>query len=140
MDKKIYSGVIVKHNDKCLLCKRNSTGSFPGMWSIPGGKNEEGEETMEAAKREFFEETAHDITDEKLKFVGVMPRYTRDGKKIKGMMFAYKLEVENPIIPDLEKAIDGSEHTECKYFDIDQIRKEEVGTVLYETLKSIFEK
>jgi len=54
MDRKTYTGVMVKCGDKILLCKRNNLGSFPGMWSIPGGKLEEGESTQEGARREFF--------------------------------------------------------------------------------------
>ena len=111
MDKKRYTGVIVKHKDKILLCKRNNQGSFPGMWSIPGGKLEEGETTKEGAMREFFEETNVDISNEELTFVGMIPRHTRDGKKIKGLMYVYLLKVDNPIHPDLINAIDGEEHT-----------------------------
>jgi ADP-ribose pyrophosphatase YjhB (NUDIX family) len=49
---------MVKCGDKILLCKRNSQGSSPGMWSIPGGKMEDnGETPQEGAKREFLEET-----------------------------------------------------------------------------------
>ena len=127
MDKKRYTGVIVKCGDKILLCKRNNQGSFPGMWSIPGGKLEEGETTQEGAKREFFEETAVDIQDEELTFVGMIPRHTRDGKKIKGLMYVYLLEVEEPIIPDLVNAIDGEEHTESGYFTLDEINPETSG-------------
>ena len=54
MEKKRYVGVMVKCKDKILLCKRNNEGSFPGMWSIPGGKLEENETTQEGAKREFL--------------------------------------------------------------------------------------
>ena len=43
MENKRYAGVLVKCDNKILLCKRNNLGSYPGMWSIPGGKMEEGE-------------------------------------------------------------------------------------------------
>ena len=56
MDKKRYAGVVVKCNDKVLLAKRNNLGSYPGMWSIFGGRVEEGEDTRDAAKRELTEE------------------------------------------------------------------------------------
>ncbi len=116
MDKKRYVGVAVKHQNKLLLCKRNNLGSFPGMWSIPGGKLEENETTQEGAKREFFEETALNINDIELTFIGLIPRHTRDGKKVKGFMYVYLLNVESPLYPDLLNAIDGEEHTECGYF------------------------
>ena len=131
MEKKRYTGVIVKCKDKILLCKRNNQGSFPGMWSIPGGKMEENETTQEGAKREFFEETDMNIDNSELKFVGLIPRHTRDGKKVKGLMYVYLLDVEEPIIPDLENAIDGEEHTECGYFTIDEIKPEKSGEYLH---------
>jgi len=137
MDTKRYTGVIVKCEDKILLCKRNNLGSFPGMWSIPGGKLEEGETTQEGAKREFFEETAVDIQDQELTFVGMIPRHTRDGKKIKGLMYVYLLNVENPLYPDLLNAIDGEEHTECGYFTLDEIKPETSGEYFHKLAEII---
>ena len=102
-------------------------GSFPGMWSIPGGKLEENETPMEGAKREFLEETDTNINDKEITFIGLIPRHTRDGKKVKGLMYVYLLEVEEPIIPDLVNAIDGEEHTESGYFTLDEINPETSG-------------
>ena len=127
MEKKRYVGVMVKCKDKVLLCKRNNLGSFPGMWSIPGGKLEENETPMDGAKREFLEETDVNINDKEITFIGLIPRHTRDGKKVKGLMYVYLLEVEEPIIPDLVNAIDGEEHTDSGYFTLDEIKPETSG-------------
>jgi len=140
METKRYVGVLVKCKDKVLLCKRNANGSFPGMWSIPAGKLEDEESTMDAAKREFFEETAIDIDDKKLTFVGLIPRHTRDGKKVKGLMYVYLLETEKEIIPDLENAIDGEEHTDAKYFTLKEIDPMTSGTYLHRLIEIILEK
>jgi ADP-ribose pyrophosphatase YjhB (NUDIX family) len=137
MDKKRYVGVAVKHQNKLLLCKRNNQGSFPGMWSIPGGKLEENETTQEGAKREFFEETSLNINDVELTFVGLIPRHTRDGKKVKGFMYVYLLNTESPMYPDLVNAIDGEEHTECGYFPIEEIKPETSGEYLYKLAEII---
>lgn len=137
MEKKTYTGVMVKCGDKILLCKRNNQGSFPGMWSIPGGKLEEGESTQEGAKREFFEETAVDIDNLDLKFIGLIPRHTRDGKKVKGIMYVYLLEVDKEIEPDLEHAMDGEEHTEWGYFPISEISVEKSGEYMYKIAEII---
>ncbi len=139
MDKKTYTGVVVKCDNKVLLAKRNNQGAFPGMWSIFGGKLEEGESTMEGAKREFFEETSVDIKGKDLKFVGLIPRHTRDGKKIKGLMYVYLLEVETCVEPDLGSAIDGEEHTEWKYFDLNEIESEKTGQYMYKLLEIILQ-
>lgn len=140
MEQQTYVGIIVKHKDKCLLCKRNSKGSFPGMWSIPAGKLEKEEDTIEGAKREFFEETNLDISNDQLKFSGIVPRHTRDGKKIKGRMYTYTLETENELTPDLTNASDGEEHSECKYFSAEEMDEMSTGTHLYKLLQIILGK
>lgn len=137
---KRYVGVVIKNKNKFLLCKRNSDTTFPGMWSIPAGKLEQEEETKEAAKREFFEETAIQLEGEELEFVGLIPRTTRDGSKIKGLMYVYMVSTNTPLIPDLANAIDGEEHTECGYFTIDQIDEAKCGTHLLKLLNTLSKK
>jgi 8-oxo-dGTP pyrophosphatase MutT (NUDIX family) len=131
MDKKRYVGVAVICNNKLLLCKRNNQGSFPGMWSIPAGKLEENEDTQDGAKREFFEETNIDINEMDITFAGIVPRTTRDGKKVKGLMYVYRLDSDVELEPDLENAKDGEEHSDWGYFSINQINPENSGTYLY---------
>ena len=139
MESKRYAGVMVKFGDKILLCKRNNQGSFPGMWSIPGGKMEEGESSQESARREFFEETAVSIDDKELKFIGLLPRHTRDGKKVKGLMYVYQLDVDSPIEPDFEAAKDGDEHTEWDYFTIDQIDFRKCGEFMHKLAEIVLQ-
>jgi len=131
MDKKTYVGIAVICNNKLLLCKRNNQGSFPGMWSIPAGKLEENEDTQDGAKREFFEETNIDINEMDITFAGIVPRTTRDGKKVKGLMYVYRLDSDVELEPDLENAKDGEEHTDWGYFSINQINIENSGTYLH---------
>lgn len=135
-----YVGVIVKCQNKVLLCKRNNVGSFPGMWSIPAGKIEENETTQEAARREFKEETAINIDKLDLEFVGIIPRHTRDGKKIKGLMFVYLLEVDDFLEPDLENAVDGEEHTDWGYFSANQVKSETSGEFLEKLIQIVLNK
>ena len=130
---------MVKWNDKILMCKRNSEGSFPGMWSIPGGKMEEGESSQQSARREFFEETAVNIDNKDLKFIGLLPRHTRDGKKVKGLMYVYQLDVDSPIEPDFAAAKDGEEHTEWDYFTIDQIDFRKCGEYMHKLAEIVLQ-
>ena len=139
MDKKRYVGVAVKYQDKLLLCKRNNLGSFPGMWSIPGGKLEDNETTQEGAKREFLEETNININDIELKFAGLIPRTTRDGKRVKGLMYVYLLETDIMLEPDLANAKDGEEHTDWGYFTIDQITSDKSGEYMHKMAEIILQ-
>ena len=136
-DYKRYVGVLVKVGDKCLLCKRNKKGSFPGMWSVPAGKIEDGEETRVAAIREFKEETDLELNPDNLKFTGMLPRFTRDGKHFKGLMYLYEYNSDTELIPDLENAKDGEEHTECGYFTKKQVKNLETGEKLNKLLMNI---
>lgn len=135
--KKSYAGVAVKHKNKILFCKRSSKVDYPGVWSIPGGTMEEGESPIQTARREFFEEMAVDIDNETLTKVGVIPRYSRDGKKLKGQMHVFETEPIEKLIPDLSIAIDGEEHTECGYYTIEEMPPSKIGENLYNLLKNM---
>ena len=114
------AGVIVKSGNKCLLCKRSNVETYSGEWSIPGGKVEPGEEIIDAANREFYEETNKTLTGE-LEFVGVMSRMNRKGTKQSSMMYVFLIDVDKPIHPDLENAEYGEEHSEWGYFSINNL-------------------
>ena len=131
MNAKRYVGVIVKCGDKFLICKRNDELLGQGEWSIPAGKIEHEEEIKISARREFFEETAININNFELEFAGIIPRYTRDGSKMKGLMYTYIINVDKELIPDLEEAIDGSEHTDCGYFTLNDMKNMKINTFLY---------
>jgi len=131
MNAKRYVGVIVKYDDKFLICKRNDESLGQGEWSIPAGKVDGDEKLEVSAKREFFEETAININNFELEFAGIIPRYTRDGSKMKGLMYTYIINVDKQLIPDLEEAIDGSEHTDCGYFTLNDMKNMKINTFLY---------
>jgi 8-oxo-dGTP pyrophosphatase MutT (NUDIX family) len=137
MNVKRYVGVIVRYDDRFLICKRNDESLGQGEWSIPAGKIEDNEKVEESAKREFFEETAVNIDDYKLEFVGLIPRYTKDGSKIKGLMYTYQIKVEKSIKPDLKKAIDGSEHTAWGYYTLYEMKNMKINTFLYKLFEFI---
>jgi 8-oxo-dGTP pyrophosphatase MutT (NUDIX family) len=139
MNYKRYVGVVIKHDGRFLICKRNPEGMIPGMWSIPAGKIEDGEDVKTAAQREFFEETAININDQELKFLGMIPRYSRDGKRMKGLMYVYMVEAERAMNPDLDEAIDGQEHTECGYFTVEDMKPLAIDAFLYKLFEFISE-
>jgi len=117
---KRYSGIIVRHDNKVLLCKRNAEGKLPGHWSCPAGSIEKGESPLDCAIREFMEETDLPIMEVPT-FCGIIKRTNRDGSEIKGMLYCYLYDSEDEIYPDLENATDGDEHTECGYFGKDEL-------------------
>lgn len=137
MEKKKYAGILVKVKDKCLLCKRNEQGSHPGEWSAPAGKLEKGENIMDGALREFYEETNLEVNG-RIDFCGFLHRRSRDGEKLKGLLYLFITEFDKEILPDLENAKDGEEHTECKYFKINELpdkMSEELREIIQKILK-----
>lgn len=137
MNVKRYVGVVVKNGNRFLICKRNDVELGQGEWSIPAGKVEDNENLENSAKREFFEETASNINDYELSFAGMIPRNTRDGGKMKGLMYVYKIETENPINVDLEEAIDGHEHTAWGYYTLDEMKNMKISVFLYKLFEFI---
>jgi len=133
-----YVGVLVKHKEEFLLCKRSpKTKSLPGMWSIPAGKLEVYESTHEGAKREFFEETNISIINKKIKILDIIDRYSRDGSRINGHFYVFLLESPDRLVPDLVNAIDGDEHTECGYFIVEELDGMNIDDKLKNLIKSL---
>lgn len=60
---------VVNKKDQVLILKRSKKGSFPGLWSLPGGKAEPGELPEETAIREVEEETKIQLTQDSLLFL-----------------------------------------------------------------------
>ena len=132
---KKWAGVILRNKDEVLLCKRSPKKSLPNTWSIPSGKIEDGESPGQAAIREFYEETNIELST-KIDFVGFVDKLKEDGTK-KGHMFVFYKKTENRHNPDLSRAQDGFEHTECQYFKQDDLPKEEENEELMTLIKKI---
>jgi len=67
-----------------------------------------------------------------LNLCGMIERYTRDGKKVKGLMYVFCMDSQEEIHPDLENAMDGDEHVGYGYFGLNNL-----PTPLGEKLKDI---
>ena len=68
--------VLLAHPGGPLWVKKDA-----GCWSIPKGEFTEDEEPLEAAKREFYEETGAKVTGE---FIALTPVTQRSGKLVYG--------------------------------------------------------
>ena len=129
------AGVIIKHGDEVLLCKRSPDETLPNIWSIPGGGIENGESPGQAAIREVHEETNIELTTD-LDLVGMIDTKNEDGLKT-GMMFVFLQETKDRKNADLDKASHGKEHTTCKYFKSEDIPKQKKTKELYDIIKKI---
>lgn len=132
-----WSGVILKKNDKVLMCKRAPNKSLPNIWSIPSGHIEDGESPGQAAIREYFEETNIELPTD-IQLVGFVNKYNQDETLKRGMMYVFYCETNNDIEPDLENASDGFEHTECKFFSYEELPEQKKNEDLMKIIKKIF--
>lgn len=134
----MYSGVILKYRDKCLLCKRSQKYSNPNKWFIPTGKIEKGETPREAAVRELYEETTFDLSETDIDFVGTIPAIGDGINKETEFIYIFISELTDEILPDLSLAKDGDEHTECGYFNFQETKNLGLESSLQIILKKYF--
>ena len=111
------AGVIIRNNNRVLMCQRGMDSTLPGIWSIPGGHIEKNENAISAAVREFYEETNIRLAPEVLQFVGAMPVENNPDKPF----YVYLYDTDDELMPDLQGAKDGSEHSRCRYVKKDNI-------------------
>jgi hypothetical protein len=64
----------------------------------------------------------------------------QDGKKSdKDFIYIFISELTEPILPDLDSATDGHEHTKCGYFRFDEMKKLGLDDNLQKILKKYFD-
>jgi 8-oxo-dGTP pyrophosphatase MutT (NUDIX family) len=129
------AGIIVKVNDKCLVCKRASDVNEPSKWAIPMGGIDEGEDPKDTAYREFYEEMGVSV-DGVIKPLVRINRYNKLGN-IKSILHVFIFKTDTEIIPDLENAVDGFEHTECDYMTLDEIKGLTMSSGIKEVLTDV---
>ena len=116
-NKQGVAGVIIRNNNRVLMCQRSMESTLPGMWSVPGGHIEKDENAISAAVREFFEETNIKLAPEVLQFVGAVPVENNPDKPF----YIYLYDTDEDLIPDLQGASGGFEHSRCRYVKKDDI-------------------
>ncbi len=72
--------VLMQHRDA-------SAKTSPNQWGMPGGRIEEGEEPVEAARREVLEETGLTVTELEHFFTGTRPSVNDPAKQVEVFAF-----------------------------------------------------
>lgn len=98
-----FAVIIAKVDDKIVFCKHKERDTY----EIPGGHREEGENIIDTAKRELYEETgAIDFCIDPICVYSVIAPWNFDGQETFGMLyFADIYEFENRLHYEIEKVI-----------------------------------
>ena len=82
----ISAGIFIINTDNTILIGHPTNGSWTKNWSIPKGKLEDNEDTIDAAIRETYEECNYNLSEFKNNLIDIgYGKYKRKGK----ILFAY---------------------------------------------------
>ena len=134
-------GVVIENDNKILLGHRVSdyldTGGIyePDSWTLPGGKQEYEETTVDACIREVKEETGLDVSRAK---GGYQFCYHRDNKGQNYIVDIYRFDMdamEEDLTLQKEETMDG------KFATLDEIRSiaKEGKFLHFDSIKKVFE-
>lgn len=98
-----FAVIIAKIGDKLIFCKHKERNTY----EIPGGHREEGENILDTAKRELYEETgAIDFSINPVCVYSVTASWNFDGRETFGMLyFANVYELEQELHNEIEKIV-----------------------------------
>lgn len=98
-----FAVIIARHDEKWVFCKHRNRDSY----EIPGGHREKGEDILETAKRELYEETGaleYDIKPVCVYSVTASDNF--DGAETFGMLYLANIaNFENELHSEIEKII-----------------------------------
>ncbi|GAA2266767.1 NUDIX hydrolase [Kitasatospora cystarginea] len=90
------AGCAIIHEGRVLLIRRRPDDSFPGMWELPSGGVDLGEDIEDAARREAAEETG--LTVRLTGYLGHFDFTNSKGAKARQFTFAATADKTDPII------------------------------------------
>ncbi len=110
---KVVASSVVMIDGKILMLHRPATArSYPGRWSLVSGKMEAGEEIIDTARREIFEETQMKVSEP---MSSLPPVYVRENDIIwKVYPFMFDATGQTPVL--------NKENTEYRLVTVDEMK------------------
>ena len=112
---KVGVGAVIWRGDRLLLIRR-AKAPLAGSWSIPGGRQEQGETVMEALLREIREETALEVTV--LGLIDVVDAIARDAE---GQVSEHFTLIDFSARSDAGTAVAGSDAAELRWVGLAEL-------------------
>ena len=118
---RVTQKALIKKEDKFLVLKRAmNEKSFPGLWDLPGGRLEHGENLTESLIREVKEETNFEI-----KVLDIIFAFSSEVKNGFGTYIVY----DSKVLSGEVKLFEG-DHLEYKWVTKEELKEFEVTPVL----------
>lgn len=140
MENHLHFGVycFLHRNGKILLIKK-TRGPYEGLWDLPGGKAEHGEQLDEALKREVLEETGVLVNSARLfnAFTWLVD-FEYEGREISmyhvGVVYFTEDFDEKGLIADMSIEDSGG----ASWIDIGSVSEAECSPFTWKTLRSFY--
>jgi 8-oxo-dGTP diphosphatase len=139
----IVGAFIFSENNKILLGKSIKGGVYPDLWVVPGGGINDGENKIDALKREVEEEVGLVINDEQITEIvgcttGESKKVLRStGEKVIVRMKFYDYRID---LPDNSQGIDincKDDFENARWFSAQELFYEELGPATRSRLESL---
>ncbi|HNY75257.1 MAG TPA: NUDIX hydrolase [Bacteroidales bacterium] len=111
----VATDIIIIHKNKVLLVKRKNE-PYKGMWSIPGGFNEENERLEDTAHRELLEETSLDIN-----FLKQFKAYSDPKRDPRTRVISIVFYAILPEEYEINKAHAGDDAADLEWFNLSEL-------------------
>ena len=112
IEKVVASSVVLIDGKVLMLHRPNGARSYPGRWSLVSGKREDGEEMIDTARREIFEETQIKVSEPRR---SLPPVYVRENGIVwKVYPFLFDAGDQEPVL--------NKENTEYRLVTFDEMK------------------
>lgn len=108
---------LVVYQNKVLLLKKSLYSNIPGAYEFPGGKVEEEQACVQAAKNELLEETGIAIDTEELEKINYFKQYsfTLNKTEISRNVYYFLVHLDKPHLIEIDRLKDENGNSEDKH-------------------------
>ena len=142
ISREIVGAFIFSKDDMILLGKNIPGGVYEGLWTIPGGGVEEGEDVITALKREILEEVGLNISD-----ADIIALPSKHGESVKtntesGVTTLIKMHFHDYHVilgtpASSSEIISGDDFSAARWFSIDELHNLEIAGPAKKTLMTL---